>query len=62
MGFEIDNGYFYYSDGVKLMPISDAVITTAEVDDRAEMIERSLCCNKEMEFNATIETTPEAFN
>ena len=62
MGFEIDNGYFYHSDGVELMPISDAVITTAEIDDKAEEIERSLYCNKEIEFAATVETIPEVFN
>lgn len=62
MGFEIDNGYFYNSDGVKVIPISDAVITTAEIDDKAEKIERSLYCNKEIEFTATVETIPEVFN
>ncbi len=61
MGFEIDNGYFYDSDGVVLMPISDAVITAAEIDDKAEKFERSLCCNKEIEFTATVETIPEVF-
>lgn len=60
--FEIDNAYLYNSDGVILMDVSDAAITTAKVDDSAEKIEKSLYFNKEMEFNATIETTPETFN
>lgn len=60
--FEIDSAYFYNPDGVVLMDVSDAVITTAEVNDEAEKFEKSLYFNKEMEFNATIETTPEAFN
>ena len=60
--FEIDSAYFYNPDGVVLMDVSDAAITTAEVNDEAEKFEKSLYFNKEMEFNATIETTPEAFN
>ena len=60
--FEIDSAYLYNSDGVKLMDVSDAAITTVEVDDRAEKFEESLYFNKEMEFTATTETTPETFN
>lgn len=61
MGFEI--GYFYYSDGVKLIPISDAVITTAEVNEEGEKFEKTLYpLNKETEFTATVETIPEVFN
>lgn len=63
MNFEIDSAYLYNSDGVKLMDVSDAAITTAKVNEEAEKFEKTLYpLNKELEFSATLETTTGVFN
>lgn len=63
MNFEIDSAYLYNSDGVKLMDVSDAVITTAEVNEEAEKLKKTLYpLNKELEISATLETTPGVFD
>lgn len=63
MNFEQKEVYFYNPDGVLLMPVSEAIITSAEVNDRAENIEKKLySINKEMEFTASFETTLELFD
>ena len=61
--FEINNAYFYNSDGVKLMDVSDAVITMVEVNEDGEKFEKTLYpINREIEFSATLETTPGIFD
>lgn len=63
MNYEIDSTYLYNSDGVKLMDVSDALITTVEVNEEGAKFEKTLYpLNKETEFTATVETIPEVFN
>ena len=45
------------------MVVEEVYKTLKEIyPDKAEKFERSLCCNKEIEFTATVETIPEIFN